>query len=826
MTDRSPIATLPFAIRLQLARAALLWERVWPAAWPAVLILGVFGVLALFDLLPALPPLLHAALLLGFGAAFILALGAVRAVGLPDRMAARRRIEQASGLDHRPLQALMDRPSRPLDAPAARLWEAHLRHMAAAAGRLRVGFPAAGLAAHDPWGLRAMLAILLLLGAVDAGGAWRQRLERAVVPMLASGAPAVRPNLEIWVTPPQYTGLPPRFLRPGIPLPVPIPTGSTLLAQVHGGSAAPALAIDGGSRAFKTIDKDDFEASVRLVRGRLLTVRQAGTTLGRWPIAIIPDTPPKIAFSRPPTATPHAALRIDYDASDDYGVETVAAVISRLGDKSPGGKSPGGKSPGGKSPGGKPAQVLKIALPLPGLHLKEAKATAYEDLTANPWAGLPVEIRLLAIDALGQQGESSPVRMILPERVFHNPVARAIIEERKELVKNPSSRPQVAEILGDLRQERHLYGNDTLAFLGMRVAQEELRHQRGPQMLAEVEKLMWDTALRIEDGGLSVSERQLRRIEQRLQDALARNAPDAKIERLMNQLQQALNRYLRQLAKNLARHPEQAAPPPEGSQTLTARALERMLDEARQLARSGARDQARALLSQLQNMLENLRTQPVPQRGVRQAEQIMHNMREMMRQQKSLLDRSFRAAQQGKPGTMPQPGNNGQPGSASGAAAGQQEALRQALAAMMRQLGGEMGQVPDPLGRAERAMQNAVGALRRGLPGAAVAPQTDALDQLQQAARQLARQMESRLGGQPGYWQAMPGSPMDRAQGRDPFGRPPSNYGTYDEGDVRIPDKSRMHKAREILDELRRRAGEPSRPRIERDYIERLLKQF
>jgi uncharacterized protein (TIGR02302 family) len=802
MTDRSPIATRPFAIRLQLARAALWWERVWPAAWPAVMILGIFGVLALFDLLPILPPLLHAALLLGFGAAFIVALGAVRAVGLPDRMAARRRIERASGLAHRPLQALMDRPSRPLDAPAARLWEAHLRNMAATAGRLRVGLPAAGLAARDPWGLRAMLAMLLLLSAVDAGGAWRQRLERAVVPLLASGAPAVRPSLEIWVTPPQYTGLPPRFLRPGIPLPVPIPIGSTLLAQVHGGSAAPALTIDGARRTFKAIDKEDFEVETKLARGRLLTVRQAGTTLGRWPIAIIPDTPPKISFSRPPTATPHAALRIDYDASDDYGVETVAAVIRR--------------------PGGKPARVMKIALPLPGLHLKEARATAYEDLTANPWAGLPVEIRLLATDALGQQGESSPVRMILPERVFHNPVARAIVEQRKELVKNPSSRPQVAEILGDLRRERHLYGGDTLAFLGMRVAQEELRHQRGPQMLAEVERLMWDTALRIEDGGLSVTERRLRRIEQRLQDALARNAPDAKIERLMDRLRQALNRYLQRLARNLARHPGRT-PPPEGSRTFTARTLERMLDEARRLARSGARDQARALLSQLQNMLENLRTQPVPQHGAEQAERIMHDMRELMRRQKSLLDRSFRAAQQDEPGMTPQPepGNTGQPG-----AAGRQEALRQALDAMMRRLGGEMGRVPDPLRQAERAMRNAVGALRQGLPGEAVAPQTEALDQLQQAARQLARQMESRLGGHPGYWQAMPGSPMDRAQGRDPFGRPLSGYGTYDEGDVRIPDKSRMRKAREILDELRRRVGEPSRPRIEREYIERLLKQF
>src|SRR5947209_5950957 len=83
--------------------------------------------------------------------------------------AAPRRIEVASGLPHRPLQALTDRPSTSLDGAAASLWTAHQRRMAEATRRLRVGWPVAGLARHDPWGLRSVLVILLLLGAIDAG---------------------------------------------------------------------------------------------------------------------------------------------------------------------------------------------------------------------------------------------------------------------------------------------------------------------------------------------------------------------------------------------------------------------------------------------------------------------------------------------------------------------------------------------------------------------------------------------------------------------------------------------------------------------------------
>jgi Domain of unknown function (DUF4175) len=88
--------------------------------------------------------------------------------------------------------------------------------------------------------------------------------------------------------------------------------------------------------------------------------------------------------------------------------------------------------------------------------------------------------------------------------------------------------------------------------------------------------------------------------------------------------------------------------------------------------------------------------------------------------------------------------------------------------------------------------------------------------------------LQQRFGrGQPGEGKtgATDRGSSDRIE-RDPFGRPLSNDGTYDLGDVKIPDQNILQKSREILDELRRRAGERSRPTIELDYIERLLKRF
>jgi uncharacterized protein (TIGR02302 family) len=351
---------------------------------------------------------------------------------------------------------------------------------------------------------------------------------------------------------------------------------------------------------------------------------------------------------------------------------------------------------------------------------------------------------------------------------------------------------------------------------------------------------------------MSLAERDLRRLEQALQDALAKGAPDAEIERLMQELKEALDRYLQALAQELQQHPNPTAPN-DASKIVTPRDLQRMLDRARDLARSGARAEARELLSQMQNMLENLRAArpgEMQQQGANQARQMMRGLQELMQRQQQLLDRSFRAQRQqdqrnrnGQPGQQPgrqpgqqpgqQPGDDeadsGQQGE-MGEAAGQQEGLRRMLGGIMRQLGDGMGDIPEPFGRAERAMRDATGALERRRPGEAIGPQTEALDQLQQAARDFAQQLQRQLGdmfGDPnGEEPGATGREPRDLQRPDPFGRPTSTNGMFDQGDVKIPDSNLLQKSRQILDELRRRAGERMRPRIELDYIERLLQRF
>ncbi|MGE0717923.1 MAG: DUF4175 family protein, partial [Alphaproteobacteria bacterium] len=184
--DRArPRGSLPQAAqrRVRVARLALLWERVWPALWPPAGVAGLFLAVALLDLPARLPGWAHVGLLALFAAAFLAALVlAARRLSVPGVDAALRRVELASGLAHRPLEALRDRPVGTAGADEAALWAAHQARMRASTARLAVGVPAAGRARRDPLALRAALALLLVIAVAAGRNDGSSRLLRAMNP--------------------------------------------------------------------------------------------------------------------------------------------------------------------------------------------------------------------------------------------------------------------------------------------------------------------------------------------------------------------------------------------------------------------------------------------------------------------------------------------------------------------------------------------------------------------------------------------------------------------------------------------------------------------
>jgi uncharacterized protein (TIGR02302 family) len=776
--------------RVALARAALLWERFWGGTWPASGIAMAFIAAALFGLFTIVPGWLHALILAGVLFALALALYAGFSHFIFPRWSeGARRLERDNALVNRPVSESDDKlAAGEGDAYAEELWAAHMRRVLGAFGALKLNKPKPGLWRRDPYGIR-FAALALLIGAVFvAGNDWSNRLLGSLSPRTFSGASV--PTLDAWVDPPAYTGEAPIYLTQNSKT-VTAPQNSQVHFRVHNSGTRPRASIDPSQDVRFAGQSGEYSATVKLAKSSDFSVRADGLRIGSWSVKIVRDEPPVIAFANPPSKTPQNALKLSFTAGDDYGVVAARAIITPVGRK---------------------AKPLPVDLPLSDTSAKTVSQTIYRDLTDHPYAGMDVNIVLEARDAAGNKGLSKPARFKLPARLFTNPLSRALIEQRQILASGEDKvQDKVADALDALTlAPEHFYQGKSGVYLAIRAARWATKTASRPEEFQHAEDLLWQTALAIEQGGLTLAAAELRRLQQALTEALARGAPQDEIDALLQRYREALQRYMRFMAENAK---PGGGPLPPNTKVLSQDDLETLLKAIEQLAQTGARDQAAQMLAMLQNMLENMQM-TAGQGGGGKAGQspedkamsdAIGKLGDLMGKQRALLDKTLRQ-QEG----VPDPKDGGPKGLAK-----KQGELRDALKDIQKGLGAQ-NQKPDNLGRAGNSMGNAQNQLGSEDMESASGSQKNALDALRSGADQLAKALMNRQG------QGMPG----RSGQEDPLGREEGGTGAMFGNNVKVPDKMTLERARSILKELRRRAAERGRPKEELDYIDRLLKEF
>lgn len=781
--------------RLRQARFALVWESVWPLFWPIPALVFAFVALALMGVPGLLPGWLHLVYLVLCGGALLVFLWRLRLIRGPSDTQVRQRLERASGLANGPLQALADTlASGDGDPVAQSLWEAYRRRIAHTLSQLRWPVPGPVLTRHDPWGLR--FGALLLL-AIALPGGWRDapaKLERAVSPDLQwlIGAP---PIAQVWITPPEYTRVAPILLEnlpPGQP--VTVPSGSKLLAELQGGSGDATLELGGAKQNFEMLDADSARLETAITGGGDLVIRQGWHKVGAWHIDVVADQAPTIAFAKMPDADRDGRVRFEIEASDDYGVAKAWVEITRP-----------------HRPDEKP---VTVELPLAG-HPRSVHQSTWHDLTSNPWAGLEVTLTPKDADDAGQVGTGSPLTITLPERVFHHPIARAIVALRKQLAMDTDDRDIVIEGLEDIYDHAERWGDDTTVALGLSEAMARLTYDGSDAGIASVLDTLWQTALRLEEGDRPNAERAVDEAAQALEKALDQNAPEQEIERLTAELKAAIDRLLQALVQQALQNGGEIPQALPDQKTMTQEDINRMLDQMRDLSRTGSRDAARQTLDQLRQMLDSLRAgrpMTASRQQMDQAKKLSDALQAITKDQQDLLDQTYRRAQEGTT-----------KGAADRESAQRQEALRKRLDDAMQSLGDMGADIPDALGEAEQQMRAATQGLGQGDLEGAVDAQTQALEKLREGSQQANRSMAQKLGTGMGMVQGQPqqgdGDPLGRQIDRN-------NGGNPDDETVKIPSQSDLQKAREVLDELRRRSGDPHRPTAEREYLDRLLKEL
>lgn len=121
-------------------------------------------------------------------------------------------------------------------------------------------------------------------------------------------------------------------------------------------------------------------------------------------------------------------------------------------------------------------------------------------------------------------------------------------------------------------------------------------------------------------------------------------------------------------------------------------------------------------------------------------------------------------------------------------------------------------------------MEDAEDALRDNDLAGAIDNQADAMDAIREGLQQLGEELAQQQG-QPGQNGQANGVANPEGQ-RDPLGRNAGSDGQLGTDDNLLQGEDVYRRAQDLLDEIRRRSGEQTRPDAELDYLKRLLDRF
>ena len=438
---------------------------------------------------------------------------------------------------------------------------------------------------------------------------------------------------------------------------------------------------------------------------------------------------------------------------------------------------------------------------------------------------------------------------------FFDPMAAAVIEMRRDLLwsrENGARSLQLMRAVSHRAQDAFRSTESLARFMETRDLLQASLNDGGLDAATRdnLAEALWDLAILLEEGELADARARLERAQERLDEAMRNGADPSEIQELMDEMREAMRDYMQQLAEQPR---ERGEPQPGGEQMeVTQDQIQELMDRIQELMEEGRMDEAAELMAQLNALLENLQVAegqggdgpPMP------GGEAMEGLGETLRDQQDLADDTFGELQDdfrdGTPGQgQPQQGrgDEGAPQDGQGEGdteeqpedgggqsdlADRQRALAEALRQQQLQpLPGEgmpEGDAAlDELERAQRAMEEAAEALERGDSGEALSRQADAMEAMREGLRAM---NDAATQDQREQAEGDSASETGNGDGRDPLGRARNQGGETGTEQDMLAENDVYERARDLLEELRRRSAELDRPEEELDYLRRLLDRF
>ena len=558
--NRSPVTDAFQKLRwpLGLTRLGMFAERITRAFWPLWSVFFIAAAALMFGLHDALP--LEAVWTL----AVVLTLAAVAALiwgvwhfRVPKPEEALDRLDRT--LPGRPITALGDTQAVGSgDAASQAVWRAHVARMADKVKDARAVEPDLRVAPRDPFALR-YVAVLALAMAVLFGSVWRVASVAEMTPGLDTEALATGPAWEGWIEPPAYTGKPSLYLNDLKPGEVKVPEASRLTLRLYGEVGALTVAETVSGRTDDLPSASAESQTFEITQSGSLAINGPGGA--EWQFEVIDDAAPTVEILGAPTRGLSGEMRQSFVVRDDYGVQSGRAEITLDLD------SVDRRHGLVLDPEPRDDIVLDMPVAISGSRA-EFEETLIENLSQHPWATLPIQIKMVALDALGQEGVSTPQMGTLPGRRFFDPLAGAIIEQRRDLLWNRNNGTRIAQVLRAVSYRADDVFDSETAYLKLRVVLRRIESLSkfavmSDEQQEEIAQALWDIAILIEDGSLADAKARLDEARERLQEAMRNGATDEEIAELMREFREAMRDYMQQLAEQQGNQNQNNADQPD-----------------------------------------------------------------------------------------------------------------------------------------------------------------------------------------------------------------------------------------------------------------------
>ena len=610
-------------------------------------------------------------------------------------------------------------------------------------------------------------------------------------------------DLKVWYKPPEYTKLEEKLLpivkkNETIRVQEIVPIKSELKVFIKSNKKNFSVVEGNKTLEVKKNAKNNYELSLLLDKDKNVIINHENKENVVFDLSVVKDERPKIEVLSAPNVVNESSLSFVSKTTDDYGIKKIILNINRpLSFKH------------------FEEEHLSFNLYLNEVMQQNTKLVEsyfYKYLADIIWAGSDTYIEIIALDFINQSTKFSD-RIKIPKKIFNNKTANAILKIREKLAKNKITKSAGKEDFTQLfNTNKYLLKDNNIRV----IYKETLNLFNDTEIIKfslknELFNNLYSLAKVIDDGSFYQAKKNLEQVEQSLFDTVKQNDAE-KVSTNVKKLKEKIESLL-DLENNLDKNNLKNL----NSENIKDE-IEELAKQIEDLLKTGTKEGVDEKMQKLKQLSESIKNpnnnKELIDKQIKKQE-FINKLSELLNEQEKVMEETFnRAAERGK-------FEQSSEGSGGKSPKEKQEELRNTLGNVIREIGASENEIPQDLGRADRAMRQASRDLENGRPDEASNAQGRAVEMIQRSINKINSK------------EFMSKSTEFADKGKENINNKEKEFladnqnieyqGTSAGGTIELSSKKNIKNASKIADELYNRFNEEDRSLKDKEYIKNLL---